>query len=290
MNDFELIRPDYTIYKYTDQIYKIVRFKNTVGRISPPVRSKSDNTEKFDTAFSRARNVVLQLALCNEWKYFATFTIDKKKYDRFDLDGFFRKFSQWLRDYRKKYPFLTFRYLLVPEQHQDGAWHLHGLFTDISPVLIPFHCFVKMGGEAPERLVAGSYFNWVDYMHKFGFCSFGKLQDPVAAAFYVTKYIGKSISDSVIPVGSHLYYCSQGLNRASKQGEVYGRTSYLDQFLHNTYDFCETGFTACDDSLDWSFGLEYMDYDLLQAFSYDSPSESKEDVFSYMQVGMEEFV
>lgn len=269
----ELIRPDYSIYRFTDQIYKVVRFRSTA-----PLHLRSDASshqtydKKLDASMSRSRRVVLELALCNPWKYFCTFTIAQ---DRKDLESWAKRFSQWIRDQRKKYN-MDFPYVLVPEQHQDGSWHMHGLFGDISPLLVPFAHYWSEGKKIPYKLVKGGYLDFPNYSRKFGFCSFGPIKNPVAAGFYITKYISKNLQDSCLDVGLHLYYCSHGLNRSSKHGEVYGGCSYLDQFLVNHYDFCDTGMTSVKDGCDWTFGLEYMDFEMLEALSFSDTEEFSE--------------
>lgn len=262
----ELVRPSYNIYRYTDQIYKVVHFKSTM----PGYRGSGDvqhHDEKMDSSISRAKRVILELALCNDWKYFCTFTISGAKSDRQDLKAWNKKFKQWLRDQRKKFG-RPFRFVLVPEQHADGSWHMHGLFDD-SPTLISFRELYDRGENIPWKLVKGGYLNWPDYQKKFGFCSFGEIRNRVAVAFYITKYISKSLSETCMPVGMDLYSASDGLNRATLHGDVYGECSYLNSFLENHYEFCDTGFTHVKHNLDWSFGMEYMDYEAMDVFSHD---------------------
>lgn len=283
----ELICPDFRIYGYTEQIYKIVRFKSTAPRLGPVIdKQKERGTSKLDSAVSRARRVVLELALCNDWKYFCTFTIAEKNCDRKDLAAWHKKFSQWLRDQRKKYLSLGYdfdiSYVLVPEQHQDGSWHMHGLFSDITPVLISFKELWDRGENVPYKLVKNGYLNWLDYQNKFGFCSFGAIRNKVAAGFYVTKYINKTLQDTCVDVGLHLYYPSRGLNRSHLHGEIYGQCAPLEKFLTNHYDFCDTGFTAVKDGCDWTFALEYMDAEMLEAFQTEGLSDSS-DIDCYFE-------
>ena len=273
----EPIRPDYNIYHYTGGIYKIVNFKSTAPRLSPPVRSetlKYDN--KLVQSLSRARRVVLELALCNDWAYFCTFTLDPTKYKRDDLPKFQKDFSGWIRDQRKKYRKAAFDlqldYVLVPEEHKDGAWHMHGLFSDLTPFIIPFYCERHQGKIVPDKLIAGGFFNWPDYQKKFGFCSLGKIRNRVATGFYITKYITKQIDNCKLPPNAHAYYASTNLNRSSFHGEIYGYCDSLDRYLTNDYDFCRTGFTNVKDGLSWDFALEYMDYDLIEPLNF---SEAK---------------
>lgn len=270
----DLIKPSYNIYHYTGGMYKIVHFKTTVRGMHFSNKAKEHHDTKLDASISRARRVVLELALCNEWEYFCTFTISKDKFDRTDLAAWNKKFKQWLRDQRKKYG-RPFRFVLVPEQHEDGAWHMHGLF-DSSPVLVSFRELLDSGENVPYKLVKNGYYNWIDYQKKFGFCSFSKIKDKTAVSFYIVKYISKSLAESCMPVGMSLYSASDGLNRATFHGDIYGESAYLNQFLQNHYDFCDTGFTRVKDDLPWHFAMEYMDYEAMESFDVSSAEECPE--------------
>lgn len=302
-NPPHLVGPDYTLYKYTDQIYKVIHFKQPRSLVPNPKRQKpktQDENKKPDSSVSRARRNVLELALCNDWSYFCTFTLDKEKYDRFNLDAWKNDFTQWIRDLRKKYKKIgldcDFKFLFVPERHDDGAWHMHGLFGDIRPLLIPFYFERQKGMKVPDKLVNGGYFDWPEYREKFGFCSFGIIKNKVATAFYVTKYISKNLQSTCEALGVHSYIPSRGLNRAQLHGSVYGDCWYLDSFLTNKYEFVETGMTCLADGADWDFAMEYMDKsDIkpLDLFSFDSLEESDiryiENHFEGIQTVLEGF-
>lgn len=255
-SSLSLIGPSYNIYRFTDQIYKIVHFPNPRNKIETEKAEKVSTGEKLDSTFSRARRVILELALCNPWKYFCTFTLDSKKYDRYSLDKWYKSFTQWIRDQRKKFN-CDISYLLIPEMHKDGAWHMHGMFSDV-PGLVSFSQLLSDGMNVPVTLAEKGYLCWIPYFKKYGYCSFGQIKSPVAAGFYITKYMEKSFDDSQMPVGAHLYYASHGLNRAEKHGEIYGESDYLNTFTPYKYQYCETGMTHLDDGLSWDFALEYM--------------------------------
>lgn len=246
----ELVTPDYNLYQYRPDFFKVVRNASTAPRIHIP-REKGDgylHDDKLPQALSRARNVCLQLALCNEWKWFATFTIAKNNFDRKNLDGFYERFTDFLK-YRSKKLGCKIPYLLVPEQHGDGSWHMHGFFTSaIDSLLVSFAELDKNGYRSsegkklPRKLINKGYYNMPDYQDRFGFCSFGEIRNHDATAFYATKYISKSFQGDAKRVGLKLYYCSQGLNRAEYYDSVYGPCPQLDACLTNHYEHCSTGF------------------------------------------------
>lgn len=282
----DLIRADYNIYRYTDEVYKVVKFRSVAPRLGIVHDRDKHYDHKLDASLSRAKRVVLELALCNEWMYFCTFTISKLKFDRTDLDAWYKSFNQFIRDTRKKSG-LDIRYVLVPEKHADGSWHMHGMFSDISPLLTSFADLLAAGANVPLHLASSGYFNWLDYQRKFGFCSFGLIRNSVACAFYVTKYVSKSLSESVSQVGRHLYYASQGLNRAQFHGDVYGNCEYLNSFLRNHYDFCSTGMTALKDGVSWDFALEYMDYELMVPLDQAVEEPEVDRFFEFSQLGFD---
>lgn len=277
----ELVRPDYSIYDFRNGIFKIIRFKSTAPRLVPySDRKKKGNECKLDASISRARRVVLELALCNPWDWFCTFTISKDKYDRENLAKWRDSFTQWLRDQRKKG--IHIEYLFVPEQHKDGSWHAHGLIKG-DMELVSFAELRKQGVKLPDKLVRGDFYNWPAYQKKFGFCSFGRIRSHVGTSFYVTKYLTKDMCGLVSKVGLNLYYCSQGLSRATKHGDIYGYCKYLDDFLTNEYEFCETGMTHVKDGLGWDFAMEYMEFESLEDMCpHDTIQQEEQEIDDYM--------
>ena len=249
-----LVSPDYRIHEYFSGFYKLVKFKNA-DRVAAALRDHSKDSHydtKLDPSYCRARSVVLQLGLCNEWDWFFTGTLDPRKFNRYDLHGFASRFTQWIRDERKRSPEITLSYVLVPERHEDGAWHIHGLISGLpESELAKF-----VPGVHPRRLVEGGYLNWPAFSRKFGFCSLGRVKDRIRCAFYVTKYVSKDLaSRGNSSVRSHLYFSSQGLKRASHFGDVYGSYSVLDSYLTDNFEFCSTGYVECS----WSNWLDFID-------------------------------
>lgn len=198
-----------------------------------------------------------------------------------------------MRDFRKKVRSTgkpcDIEYLIVPEQHADGAWHMHGLFRGIRDYLIPFSRLARDGWYLPSDLVDYAYYMWPDYFCKFGFNSLGVIQNPVAVGFYVAKYITKSLSDSVsgsagVGLGSHLYYPSRGLNRPSKYGSVDHRSQYLDSWLTQYYDFCATGFVSGSSA---AADFAWSDLAYVSPFSL-FPAEFSSDPDGYWDAAIDE--
>ena len=212
---------DVSILKqYGDSHFKVVqmRFLRNKGFELKNYKEKNSvNNEKLSNNISRARATVAELGFCNPWDYFFTFTIDKRYYDRYNLKDFKKVLSQWIRDYRKKYD-VDIKYLLIPEQHEDGAWHFHGFLYGL-PIehLKQFELGDKMGKYIADKVINGDViYNWKSYENKFGFCSLEPIRSKEHAVKYITKYISKDLEKSVSELGAHLYFASQNLKRADE--------------------------------------------------------------------------
>lgn len=294
----KLVGPDYIIYRFTDDCYKVVHFKSPRSLVPRPrtPKKKEPSEKKSDASLSRARRNVLELALCNDWTYFCTFTLDKLKYDRYNLEKFKGDFTQWIRDQRKKYKKfgqdLDLKFLLVPELHKNGAWHIHGLLGDISPLLISFSDEREQGLKVPDKLVNSVYFDWPQYREKFGFCSLGQIRNKVATGFYVSKYITKSLVDSNEALGTHTYIPSRDLNRATLHGSVYGDCALLDTCIVNRYEWVETGLVMPSDGVDWDWVLlpfsDRTDIPMMETFDYNTLAEPEAQYFETMYEGVQE--
>lgn len=174
----------------------------------------SVNDEKLTNNLARAKATVREYALCNDWDWWCTFTISKENYpNRADLDKFAKDFAEHIHNYnRKAGDEDKVKYLLVPEQHKDGSWHMHG--------------FIK--GIKPKDIVKNEngYFEWKQYRKKFGFMTMSDIKDKDRAASYILKYMTKNTDKNVNELNKHLYYCSKGLEKATElyrgSAEYYG--------------------------------------------------------------------
>lgn len=174
------------------------------------------NDEKLVENISRARATVFELSTCNHWTYWATFTLNAKKYDRTNLEQFRKDFSQFIRNQGKKYN-RKMHYLLVPELHKDGkSWHMHG-FIEGLPIeeLRLFTLKEKIPKALREKIKHGDLvYDWTSYREKFGFNDLELVRNQEACSKYITKYLSKDIAKDIQTLGAHLYYSSQGLLRA----------------------------------------------------------------------------
>lgn len=161
----------------------------------------SVNDVKLDVNLSRAKSKVKELVLCNPWDYWCTFTISPEKYDRYDLKVFYKAFSEFIHSYNRRCEDSDkVKYILVPEKHKDGAWHMHG--------------FIKGIRKKDLFINSNGYLSWKQYNDKFGFISMDNLRDSERASSYMMKYMTKDTFNNVSELGAHLYYASKRLNVA----------------------------------------------------------------------------
>lgn len=176
-----------------------------------------EHTKRLDESIIRSRRLVFEYAMSNDWDFFCTFTIDKNKFDRYNLEEYHTKLSQWFRNYFRRKLGYDVQYILIPEEHKDGAWHEHGLFRNFpKSELTEFNITQgKLPSYILNKLTKGEkIYNCPAYQKKFGFCTFEPVRNSEACAKYITKYITKDIATSSIEKGHKLYYVSRKLKRA----------------------------------------------------------------------------
>lgn len=216
-------------YEITRYLYDVDMQRDcSVGGKAPVVGSTDDERDRANLI--RARRRVYELCACNSWDWFCTFTL-RPEYDRSDLAQWRKDFSQWLRNVRR----LTgccVQYVLVPEQHKNGCWHMHGLFRGLPVDEIGAFAPADIGSDVTDertkvlkaaQLNSRGYKCWRRYNKRWGYCSLAAVRDPQACARYISKYISKQFDgtpdklreiSAALRSGQHLYYASQGLQGA----------------------------------------------------------------------------
>lgn len=142
----------------------------------------------LDRARSRARANVRRLALCNDFKWFVTLTINPDKIDSYDVALVTKRMNQWASNQVKR---KGLKYILVPEFHESGRVHYHGFFNDVLRA-VPSNKTDKCGHMI---------FNLPEWT--YGFTTAIELYGSYhAAVAYTCKYIGKNSTK----IGGRWYY------------------------------------------------------------------------------------
>lgn len=236
-----------TLKKYREGYYKITLHKqlrragyeaiegDSDGKRKAGKKGTAENEEKLSASLSRTRAAIFELALCNDWEWFVTLTLNPEYHDRKDLKSYKKKLSTWIKNYNRTHK-TNIQYLLIPENHQDGSWHIHGLmmglplghlqkFTEQEKLPIKILLELKKGHKI---------YTWGAYEKAFGYITISEIRHIESVSKYITKYITKDLAKTRIGLNDHLYYCSQGLKRAELiyAGQL---TKELDEDFSNEY-------------------------------------------------------
>lgn len=190
---------------------------------APAKREKGKKSEGEDRERSmrRARANLRRLALSNGFSYFVTLTLDGSKIDRWDGAAITKALSQWCDNMVRRH---GLRYILVPERHQDGAFHFHGFFAGDGLEVVDSGTIDMDGWKHPRRprseaqraewLAAGGHIVYNLPQWTLGFTTAIELYGTYSAAVgYICKYIGKQ--DAERPLG-RWYYSGGALAKPEK--------------------------------------------------------------------------
>ena len=211
------------------------------------LRKKGVKAEGEDMLRSmrRARAKLRRLALSNEFSHFVTLTLDKEKVDRYDPKAIMQKVNRCLDNLVRRH---GLKYILVPEQHKDGAYHFHGFIAgdlrleDSGTIDLPWEEKPKRPRDDQERadwLSRGGHvvYNWPQW--PLGFTTALQLYGTYSAAVaYVCKYIGKQQGQR--PMG-RWYYSGGGLKEPQRQYTTLEYSTLGEQFQDEAVEFAIPG-------------------------------------------------
>lgn len=164
-------------------------------------RKRRQNPETSDASIIRTKTTISDLCLCNNFDLFCTFTFDPKRFNSRNI-AFVKKYiNTWCHNAKSRHS-KRLEYLIIPEQHKSGAYHLHALIKGYNGRL-------KDSGHQQGGRVVYNIPNW-----SFGFSTAVKIDNQIAVSKYIQKYITK---DMVLFPGKKRYFCSQGLIRPEKR-------------------------------------------------------------------------
>lgn len=215
------------VKKYREMT-RIYRFQNPVGRL-PGNGVEVDSLDRWDEglagprpsteenrrrSLSRTKQMIYDYAIMNHWEWFITMTFDGEKVDRYDYAAVSKKMSQWLDNQRKNNA-PGMKYMLVPEQHKDGAWHFHGLLSNTGSMKI------VDSGKIDVRSGRQIY-NITSF--RTGLTTATVIGESDKAVNYITKYVTKE-SDGLLK-GKKRYWNSRNLELPEEQVAFLDSESY----------------------------------------------------------------
>lgn len=189
----------------------------------PPKGEAEDPERSQASSRARARAAVRDIALCNHFTYFFTWTLNKELIDRYDAAQVGKKVRTFLKNvsYRK-----GFSYVLVPELHKDGAIHFHGL-CNLGDVAVE-QAYDPHTGKPLTTKDGRPILNMTDW--KWGFSSCVPIDGNYERTCnYVTKYISKG-TDKIL---GKWYYSSRDLVKRPDISIIDGGMDYFGFLQEN---------------------------------------------------------
>lgn len=170
------------------------------------VLSEEEQLENAIRSGKRAKKKIADYARSNEWDWFLTHTFDNESVDRYDYNACKKKMTKWLNNIRSRYA-PNLKYLVVPEQHKDGAWHFHTLLANCGK--ITFLRATNPHNDLPLSDKKGRpLFNLTNW--KYGFTTATRVTNTLGVARYILKYITKSLCENTM--GKQRYFVSENLD------------------------------------------------------------------------------
>ena len=183
--------------QYNDTYFRITlnKYQREKGyeEINKKLTSINNSDEYQRQSLSRTKRNIKEIALCNNFQYFTTITINSKNCDRYSLI----ETQELLRKklYKIKRKNKNFAFIFITEKHKDGAFHFHGLTRDI-----------------PLYINKNNYYS-NSTLDEIGYNSFSIIKDYNKCCNYITKYITK---ECIRNEHNQIYISSRGLKKADK--------------------------------------------------------------------------
>lgn len=200
----------------------------TVGQLArldeEEAEKRRRQLENVWRSMRRARVKVRDYCLSTDMRWFVTFTLDKEKIDRYNVDEITKKLNKWLNNMVQRY---GLAYVMVPELHEDGALHFHGIMTDALKA-VDSGTVIPNGQDRPRRPSSdGQRRAWIRNGGRivynlpqwpYGFTTALQIDGCYEKAVnYICKYISKGLNSDMglIPqkVGGRWYYSGGDLGR-----------------------------------------------------------------------------
>lgn len=163
-------------------------------------------------SLSRTKREIKELALSNQFEYFATLTINANDCDRHHLQQCQDRLRKLLKKYKRKNK--NFAYLFITEKHKDGAFHFHGLVKGLDKTdLERFRLGMPMSTSLANLVKNGEIIYHSKFFDELGFNSFSKIKNYFKCCNYILKYITK---DCVRNENNQIYIRSRGLKFAER--------------------------------------------------------------------------
>lgn len=226
-----------------------------------------------NSSLRRTTILMNMLLAMNDFDWFWTLTFDKDKIDRTNDGEVFKCYKKYIHNLIRKYP--NFKYLTVPERHENGCIHFHILTAGITAQQMGLvnsgkvccHWATKKNGVASKE-----YYNKTKYLHElketdgepifnitsfaYGYTTVSRICSRERCNSYVKKYIQKSLGSTEI--FKKRFYYSSNLNVPEIVKRLVGANFETPHDIDTVSDIKNNPFVKC------ATGLYKSDYNVLQ--------------------------
>ncbi|QUI24855.1 hypothetical protein HZI73_22255 [Vallitalea pronyensis] len=173
-----------------------------------------DKDRSIISSLNRTVNKIYEYARANDWEYYVTLTFNST-INRYDYDECTKAMIKFLKVTRKHNP--NMQYIMVPELHKDGAYHFHGVFSNIPNVdlvdsgVYSFGKYTWKKENIPSNLLEKCRLIYNMGRYKYGYSDIQEVEDSKKTANYICKYITKELV--IATKGKKRYWASRNLNK-----------------------------------------------------------------------------
>lgn len=177
----------------------------------------------LERSMRRTKQAAYDIVHNNKWDYFITITFNGQVVDRYNYEEVGKKLSKTLNNIKtRKCP--NMQYILVPELHEDGAIHYHGLLNNCYELEI-----YDSGKKDSEKR---KIYKTAEF-EKLGFTDLSKIRDSSKAGTYILKYMTKTMG--YILEGKK-YWASRGLNQLQESKILIGDLEQKKELIQQLFD------------------------------------------------------
>lgn len=220
---------EYRLYKNPFRIGKrdtaYVRYENIDGieynSETKEMRTKESKENSVRASLRRTRQKIHDYIYANDWSngYFFTITFDTNQVDSFDYDKCYKRVHQFLKNIKEQNA--DFKYIFVPEFHESGRIHFHGIGVNCEKLKLE-----ESGNENNGKKI----YNVASKTFKYGFTTVSKIEDIQKISVYIIKQIQPEMVS--LTKGKHRYLCSKNLDKIDVENIILDNDD-KDTFLKN---------------------------------------------------------
>lgn len=210
-------------------IFKIDERMVPVEFTEPISKPKDMSNDVRMDSMKRAKERIFDIAMCNDFDYFVTWTLSPEEINRYDSQEVSKKLKIFLKN---KVTRNNARYLVIPEHHKDGAIHMHGLLSGDFKL-------VNSGHETKDGKTIWNMPQW-----SLGWSTAIELTgEKEAVSRYITKYVTKEFRKIF---GSFYYAGGHGLVRKPKTRvydsdyDSFDEKEYRPEGVHLWFKYIDT--------------------------------------------------